>query len=45
MRLLSVFEEIDYRGWMVVEREAGDNRLADVAEGVAFLRRLIGVEN
>ena len=38
----SVLEEIQYRGWLTVEREAGDNRLADVAEGVAFLRRLLG---
>jgi L-ribulose-5-phosphate 3-epimerase len=44
MTLLSVLEEIEYRGWVVVEREVGENRLADVAEGVAFLRRLIGDE-
>lgn len=32
--------EIEYGGWMVVEREEGDARAADVAAGVAFLRRL-----
>jgi L-ribulose-5-phosphate 3-epimerase len=42
LKLLGVFEEIGYRGWLVVERETGDNRLADVAAGVAFLRRLVG---
>jgi sugar phosphate isomerase/epimerase len=42
MRLLGVLEEVEYRGWLVIEREAGETRLADVAAGVAFLRRLIG---
>ena len=32
----------EYRGWLAVEREAGDSRAADVAAGVAFLRRLVG---
>lgn len=35
-------EEIEYRGWIAVEREEGDNRVAEVGAGVAFLRRLIG---
>jgi sugar phosphate isomerase/epimerase len=38
---LETLEEIEYRGWLAVERESGDNRLADVAAGVAFLRRFI----
>ena len=38
--LLSLFEEIEYRGWLVVERESGQNRAQDVAAGVAFLRRV-----
>ena len=42
MLLLSVLEEIEYRGWLTVERESGDNRVADVAAGVQFLRRLVG---
>jgi sugar phosphate isomerase/epimerase len=42
LTLLGVFEEIEYRGWLTIEREGGDNRLADVAGGVAFLRRLVG---
>ena len=39
---VSVLEEIDYSGWVTVERESGDNRLADVEAGVSFLRRFIG---
>jgi L-ribulose-5-phosphate 3-epimerase len=40
MEFLGLLEEIEYRGWMVVERESGARGLADVASGVAFLRRL-----
>jgi sugar phosphate isomerase/epimerase len=42
MELLGALEEVEYRGYMTVEREEGDNRLADVAAGVAFLRRFVG---
>jgi sugar phosphate isomerase/epimerase len=42
MQLLGVLEEVEYRGWLTIERETGENRLADVAAGVVFLRRLIG---
>jgi sugar phosphate isomerase/epimerase len=42
MRYLGILEEIDYCGWLVIEREGGDNRPADVAAGVAFLRRFVG---
>ncbi|HZU36174.1 MAG TPA: sugar phosphate isomerase/epimerase family protein [Gemmataceae bacterium] len=41
MRLLGDLEQIEYRGWLTIEQEAGDNRLADVTAGVAFLRRLL----
>jgi sugar phosphate isomerase/epimerase len=41
MRLLEVFEEVEYGGWLTVERESGETRLADVSEGVAFLRRFL----
>jgi sugar phosphate isomerase/epimerase len=40
MQLLSVLEEADYRGWVTLVQESGDNRLADITAGVAFLRRL-----
>jgi sugar phosphate isomerase/epimerase len=42
MLYLAVLEEIEYRGWLTIERESGELRLADVAAGVAFLRRFIG---
>jgi sugar phosphate isomerase/epimerase len=42
VQYLGVLEEVDYRGWITIEQEAGDNRAADVAAGVGFLRRLIG---
>ncbi len=42
MRFLAVLEEVEYRGWLTVGRDSGDDRLADVTAGVAFLRRLIG---
>jgi sugar phosphate isomerase/epimerase len=42
MSYLETLEEIEYRGWLVVERQSGENRLADVTAGVAFLRRLLG---
>ena len=41
-QFLSLLEEVEYRGWMVVERETGDARTADLSAGVAFLKRLIG---
>jgi sugar phosphate isomerase/epimerase len=40
MGFLGLLEEIEYRGWLVVTRDTGDSRLTDVANGVAFLRRL-----
>lgn len=42
MQFLAVLEEVEYRGYLVVERESGTNRVADVAAGVGFLRRLVG---
>jgi sugar phosphate isomerase/epimerase len=42
MRYLATLEEVEYRGWLSVERETGADRAPDVANGVAFLRRLIG---
>jgi sugar phosphate isomerase/epimerase len=41
LRYLSALEEIEYRGWLTIEREQGNDRLADITEGVAFLRRFI----
>ncbi len=41
-QFFGVLEEVEYRGWLTIERESGANRLADVAAGVAFLRRFLG---
>ncbi|MFQ3594264.1 MAG: sugar phosphate isomerase/epimerase family protein, partial [Gemmataceae bacterium] len=41
---LELLEEIDYRGWLVVVRDEGERRIADVESGVRFLRRLLGAE-
>jgi L-ribulose-5-phosphate 3-epimerase len=41
LRFAGTLEEIDYRGWLTVVRDSGDNRLHDVAEGVSFLRRFL----
>jgi len=32
---------IEYRGWVVVERQSGNNRLADVIASVKFLRHVV----
>ena len=42
LRYLAALEEIEYRGWLTVERAGGDNRVADVAAGVGFLGRFMG---
>jgi sugar phosphate isomerase/epimerase len=42
VQFLAVLEEIDYRGWLVVERQSGSDLLADLTAGVEFLRRLVG---
>jgi sugar phosphate isomerase/epimerase len=42
MQYLGVLEEIDYRGWLTIEQEAGGTRPADIAAGVQFLRRFVG---
>ncbi len=42
MNYLETLEEIEYRRWLVVVRQSGENRVADVAAGIAFLWRLLG---
>jgi sugar phosphate isomerase/epimerase len=42
MYVLERLAEIEYRSWLVVQRESGTDRAADVAAGVGFLRRLVG---
>jgi L-ribulose-5-phosphate 3-epimerase len=43
LSLIATLEAIDYRGYVIVDREAGTNRWADVTAGVAFLQRFIPV--
>jgi sugar phosphate isomerase/epimerase len=40
---LGSLEEIEYHGWLVVERESGTDLAAETAHGVGFLRKLLGV--
>ena len=42
LKYLAVLAEVEYHRWLTIERESGENRLADIAAGVSFLRRLIG---
>ena len=42
MLLAGILEEVEYRGWMTVQRETGNRRREDVAAGVSFLRRIFG---
>jgi sugar phosphate isomerase/epimerase len=41
MLLAGQLEEVDYRGWMTVQRETGSSRREDIAAGVGFLRRIV----
>jgi sugar phosphate isomerase/epimerase len=41
LQLLAVLEEVEYRRWLVIARDTGDQRPADIAAGVGFLRRLM----
>jgi L-ribulose-5-phosphate 3-epimerase len=41
MLYLGTLSALEYNGWVVIERESGTNRVADVAAGVSFLRRLL----
>ncbi|MGL4549827.1 MAG: sugar phosphate isomerase/epimerase family protein, partial [Gemmataceae bacterium] len=34
--------EVEYRGWLVVTRDEGDRKAADVEAGAGFLKRLLG---
>lgn len=37
-------EELGYTGYLTIERECGDDPIADIAEAIAFLKRQPGVE-
>ncbi len=42
MQVLGMLAGFDYRGWVVIRCESGQDRLADVAASATFLRRLAG---
>jgi L-ribulose-5-phosphate 3-epimerase len=42
VRYLGVLEEVEYRGWLTLVRQAGDSGLSEVGGGIAFLRQLAG---
>ena len=42
MAFTATLQVIEYDGFLTVEREQGENRLKDVADGVRFLRRFAG---
>ena len=41
-RVVSKLRSGGYRGPLVIEREAGDNRIADILEGKQFLEDMLG---
>lgn len=41
MAYLGHLSALDYKGWVVVERESGESRLADITTGVNVIRRLM----
>ncbi len=41
LSVVATLEAIEYRGFLCVERTAGDSRLADVKASVGFLRRFV----
>jgi sugar phosphate isomerase/epimerase len=44
MQLIGVFEEVEYRGWLSLRRETGENRLADIVAGVKVLGLILAPE-
>ncbi|HVK13709.1 MAG TPA: sugar phosphate isomerase/epimerase family protein [Gemmataceae bacterium] len=41
MMYVATLESIEYRGFLTVDREAGEDRYTDVAAGVRFLKRFV----
>jgi sugar phosphate isomerase/epimerase len=37
---LALVDEIGYRGWLTVDRTAGDDKLHDAARAIQYLRRV-----
>jgi sugar phosphate isomerase/epimerase len=43
MAFVATLQVLEYRGFLVVKRDHGENKYADVANGVGFLRRFTGL--
>jgi L-ribulose-5-phosphate 3-epimerase len=41
LRYVASLAAVEYRGWMTIERESGEDRLGDVERGVGFLKRML----
>ncbi len=41
MGLMGALTAIEYRGWVVIDRESGNAKAADIVDGVSFLKRVI----
>ena len=41
MQYLGTLGALDYRGWVVIDRQGGADRMAEVAAAVGFLRRFV----
>ncbi len=41
MSYIGTLAAIEYKGWVVVERQTGEDRVKDMAAGVMFLRRFV----
>ncbi len=39
---LKALDDIGYKGFLTIEREAGENPVADIQKAAGFLRELIG---
>ena len=42
LSVLGSLAEIDYRGWLVIERNGSNNPLGDITAAVRFLRGIMG---
>jgi len=45
MTFVAVLTSVGYRGPLVVKRESGHNRVGDVSDGLALLRRFVAPMN
>ena len=39
---IATLASVDYRGWLTIRRETGDEKLKDMEAAIAFLKRMVG---